>query len=597
MSLPLFYFKNIFLSFGQEKLFSDVSGQISAKDRICLVGKNGSGKSTLLKILAGIMDADKGELYIEPGKKIGFLSQQPIIDENDTVYQYVLHNVPNPEQKAYLVDIVLDALKLSGDQSLNKLSGGNLRRADLAKTLVAEPDILLLDEPTNHLDIESIEWLEEYIQNFNGGSVIISHDRAFLRNVSNKTLWIDRGKLFINNKGFSDFERWSDEVFLQEERELIKLGKELDKENLWLQQGVTARRKRNQQRLANLHALRAKLKTDKSRFSSINSSINLEQESQQNKAKLLLEMTNVSFKFTDVKPEKLILNPFSLNIMKNEAIGVMGRNGAGKSTLIKLITGELKPNTGAIRYGANLRISYLDQARSELNPNMTLWETLCPGGGDTVFLHNKPKHVAAYLKDFLFSSKQINAKASTLSGGEQNRLLLAKLLLAPGNLLILDEPTNDLDMDTLDMLVEILSEYPGSLLIVSHDRDFLERLTTRTIIVEQPNLFEHVGCYYDYVQEAREAKKPKIVKTVQEKAKVQTKLSYKDERELSLLPATIDQLMASIVEMEQAISVPNLYQDDPTKFTLLSKILEDTKIKLEQAETRWFELEELKQSF
>lgn len=604
MSLPLFNFKNLFLTFGQTPLFNDISAQVSAKERICLVGRNGSGKSTLLKLMANQIEPDKGELYYHPGITIGFLAQTPLFDKDLTIYEYVLQNLDlkngeTLDQKAYKADIILEKLRLSGEQRLSKLSGGNLRRADLARTLIVEPDLLFLDEPTNHLDIESIEWLEKYLNNFAGGLVVISHDRAFLRNISNKTIWIDRGKLLCNNHGYNDFERWSEEVFAFEGKELSKLGKELDKENLWLQQGVTARRKRNQQRLAGLHELRNKLKNEKSRFNNINANMKLDTVSSNNKAKRLIEMEDVSFKFTDVDPHKIILNPFSLNISKGETIGVMGRNGAGKSTLIKLITGELKPTEGRVLFGTKLEYSYLDQSRSQIDPDKTLWETLCPNGGDTIFLKNKTKHVRAYLKDFLFSEAQVTAKVSTLSGGEQNRLLLAKLLINPGNFLILDEPTNDLDMDTLDMLVEILSDYNGSLLIVSHDRDFLEQLVTRTIIIEQNLLHDQMGGYYDYVARIKPTKsiKPTSHKEQPKIDKQIKKLSYKDERELSLLPGQMDQLIKLIQELELEINDPNLYKENPNKLNELSNKIAKNRNTLENLEVRWLELEEMKSTF
>ena len=600
MSLPLFYFKNLSLTFGEKPLFHNISAQVSAKDKVCLVGKNGSGKSTLLKLMAKHIEADQGDLYYNPGIKIGYLTQQPVLDQDLTIYDYVAQNISlndgeTLEQKTYLVDIILEKLDLDGEQYLSKLSGGRLRRADLARTLVTEPDLLFLDEPTNHLDIASIEWLEEYLNDFAGGLVVISHDRAFLRNISNRTIWLDRGKLLYNNRGFIDFERWSEEVFAQEERELSKLGKELDKENLWLQQGVTARRKRNQQRLQNLHDLRAKLRNDKSRFSNINTSIRLDSISTDTKSKLLVEMQDVSFKFTDTNPHKTILNPFSLSILKGEVIGVMGQNGAGKSTLIKLITKELTPSTGDVRLSNSLQYSYLDQSRSEADQEKTLWETLCPNGGDTIFLGDKPKHVIAYLKDFLFDGKQANSKVSTLSGGEQNRLLLAKLLMNPGNFLILDEPTNDLDMDTLDMLVEILSEYKGTLMIVSHDRDFLERLVTRTIIVEQNKIIDCAGGYYDYLTSIKPVKEEKkITKEQPRKEKITNKLSYKDERELSLLPEKIDNLAEEIKLLESKLNDPSLYSINPDAFNMFSKQVIEKRNELEMLETRWIDLEELK---
>lgn len=601
MSLPLFYLKNLYLSFGQDTIFTDISAYVNAGDKICLIGKNGSGKSTLLKLMAKIIEPDKGEIYYKPNLKIGFLTQQPFVNQDITINEYVLQNIEligdeSIESKTYLADIILHNLKLDGETKLSKLSGGKLRRADLARVLVTEPDLLFLDEPTNHLDIESIEWLEQYLQKFSGGIVVVSHDRAFLRNVSNKTIWIDRKNLLTNNKGYVDFDRWSEEVYNKEEKELSKLGKEVDKENLWLQQGVTARRKRNQQRLQNLLSLRDKLKQDKSRFKNLDQTIKLDKLNSNNNAKLVAELNDVSFSYNDVSPPKLMLNKFSLTISKGEIIGVMGKNGAGKTTLIKLLTGKEKPSSGIIKFGANLEYGYLDQARS-LDQEKTLWETLCPNGGDTIFVNNTPKHVVAYLKDFLFDGNQAKAKVSTLSGGQQNRLLLAKMLINPGNFLILDEPTNDLDMDTLDMLVEILSEYKGSLLIVSHDRDFLERLVTRTIIIDNHTITDFHGGYYDYIFTTKQKEVPaKSISNIQHKNKVKesNKLSYKDERELSLLPEQIDKLSKEISTLEVELNEPDLYNKDRQKFEEITINIQSFRSKLEQLENRWIELEELK---
>ncbi|MGB4191482.1 MAG: ABC-F family ATP-binding cassette domain-containing protein [Rickettsiales bacterium] len=602
MSLPLCYLKNIHLTFGYEPLFTDISTQIVAGDRICLVGKNGSGKSTLLKVMAKDIEPDKGELYYAPGVRLGYLTQKPIVEEDLSIYDYVLQNVnvssdETLAQKSYLADIILEKLKLNGEQKLVKLSGGKLRRADLAKVLIAEPDLLFLDEPTNHLDIDSIRWLEEYLKSYNAGMVIVSHDRAFLKNVSNKTIWLDRGKLLNNNKGYIDFERWSEEVFVQEERDLSKLGKELAKEHLWLQQGVSARRKRNQQRLHNLYSLRDKLKGDKSRFNNQSSNYNIQSTNSDNKAKLIIEMENVSFSYTDVEPPQLMLKPFSLKVAKGEIIGVIGPNGAGKTTLVKLLNGQFKPSSGSIIFGHNLQYSYLDQTRSELDPEATLWETLCPNGGDTVFIDNKPKHVVAYLKDFLFDSKQANSKVSTLSGGQQNRLLLAKLLMNPGNFLILDEPTNDLDMDTIDILIEILSEYKGSLVIVSHDRDFLEKLVTRTIIIEDHQVIDFMGGYYEYKPTAAGVVSNKAsvpAKNEAKKERAVTRLSYKDERELSLLPEEIDNISKLISKFELELNEPDLYAKNPEAFNKLTQQISINRAELEKLENRWLELEEMK---
>lgn len=600
MQTPLFYIKNLSLSFGDSKIFKDISFQIFKSDRVCLIGKNGSGKSTLLKVIAGIMECDKGELYYAPNIKIGYLAQQPMGDENLTIKNYVLKNISLAhgevvEEKEYLANIIIDKLELNPDEYIKDLSGGKFRRADLARTLVSEPDLLLLDEPTNHLDISSILWLEDFINQYQGAVLVVSHDRSFLKNISNKTIWLDRGELQFNVKGYSDFERWSEEILLREEKEITKLEKELDKENIWLQQGVTARRKRNQQRLSNLYELREKLKSSKERRSLNGKNISLSLEDLKNKAKLVLEMKDVSFSYKEVS-KKYILKPFSLDITRGEVIGVIGKNGSGKTTLIKLITGTLSPSSGEIKYGSKLEFSYLDQSRSELNEDHTLWETLCPNGGDTVFIADRSKHVVAYLKDFLFSADQAKAKVSSLSGGERNRLLLAKILTKPGNFLILDEPTNDLDVDTLDMLVEILYEYKGTCLIVSHDRDFLERVVTRTLVIEDGKVNNYYGGYNDYIAEHKKTiKNPKASSinfnsTNDFTKKTSNKLTYKDQRELDLIPGLIDKLMIEIEHLEQMLADESLYAKGPEIFNQASLELVNKKNELEKLENRWLEL-------
>lgn len=598
MQTPIFYFKNLSLSFGPKKLFQDISVQIFTKDRICLIGKNGSGKSTLLKVIARKIEADSGDVYYYPGIKIGYLTQQPSANVNLSIKEYVLQNIvlqagEELEEKAFLANIIIDRLELRPDELLKNLSGGKLRRADLARTLVASPDILLLDEPTNHLDISSILWLEDYLSHYQGAVVIVSHDRSFLKNVSNKTVWLDRGELQYNNKGYSDFEKWSEDILLQEAREISKLERELDKENIWLSQGVTARRKRNQQRLKNLYELREKLKSSKERRNILGGNISLGLEDPKNKAKLVLSIKDVSFTYDEALSSKTIIKPFTLEITKGEVIGVIGKNGSGKTTLIKLITGSLSPTNGEIKYGSNLEFTYLDQSREDLNEEDTLWETLCPNGGDTVFIADKPKHVVAYLKDFLFSSDQAKAKVATLSGGERNRLLLAKLLIKPGNFLILDEPTNDLDVDTLDMLVEILYEYKGTCLIVSHDRDFLERIITRTLVIEDGVISNYFGGYNDYLVANKKEVKPSknaAKNLLNHKKTSNSKLTYKDQRELDLLPDKIEILEKEITQIESSLDNTDLYNQNPEKFNDISTLLFQKKNELNMLEERWLEL-------
>jgi ATP-binding cassette subfamily F protein uup len=604
MSLPLLFLKNAELTFGGNPVFDKLSMQIMPEDKICLVGRNGCGKSTLFKVLASIYELDKGEFYKHPGLNVGYLPQTVTFNDRDNVYDYVLKDIKlgageTKEDNIYRADKILNSLNLGGYKLMKRLSGGKLRRAALAKALIDNPEILLLDEPTNHLDIASIEWLEEYLSNYKGSFICISHDREFLKNISNKIFWLDRGTLKTLNKGFAEFENWSSSVMEQEEIELQKLNKKLEGENLWLQQGVTARRKRNQGRLKSLFTLREQLKNDKSNLSKATNTIKLPPLSAGQNAKLVLEMDSVCHSFTDVTPPKQTINNFSLRITRGEKIGLMGRNGAGKTTFLKLLIGELKPTSGTIRLGANLNISYSDQQREVLDPDQTLWQTLCPGGGDNITVAGEPKHVVSYLKDFLFDAAQIKSPVGSLSGGEANRLILAKILANPGNLLILDEPTNDLDMDTLDMLEDILSDYKGTLLIVSHDRDFLERIVTRTIIFEQDgSIQDYYGGYTEYKKALKlnNVKKKSLEKTPIDIKKENNNFSYKFKRELELLPNQIDDLTKEINQLEQQLAGNNFYSQDPEGFNQSSKNLLAKKQTLENLEVRWLELEELRQS-
>jgi ATP-binding cassette subfamily F protein uup len=604
MALPILFLKDAELTFGGNPIFDKLSMQIMPDDKICLVGKNGCGKSTLFKVLAKDYELDKGEFYLQPGVMVGYLAQKINFNDADKVYDYVLSDIKieagqTKEENFYLADIILNPLDLDGQKPMNKLSGGNLRRASLAKALLSNPQILLLDEPTNHLDIASIEWLEEYLINYKGSFICISHDREFLKNISKKTFWLDRGTLKTNNKGFTDFENWSSIIMEQEEIELQKLNKKLEGENLWLQQGVTARRKRNQGRLKSLFALREQLKSDKSSLNKASSSIKLPPLGNVGASKLVLEMNEVSHQFNDVIPPKQTIKNFSVRIMRGEKIGIMGRNGAGKTTFLRLIVGDLTPTLGTIRIGNKITISYSDQKREVLDPDKTLWETLSPNGGDTILVGGNHLHVASYLKDFLFDSKQIKSPVGSLSGGEANRLLLAKILANPGSLLILDEPTNDLDMDTLDILEDLLCEYKGTLLVVSHDRDFLERIVTRTIIFEHDNIIhDYIGGYLEYKKELKlQAKSKKIVEKITEIKKENNNFSYKFKRELEQLPKKIELLELEIKKLELQLSSDNFYTNDPEGFNKISEQLVDKKLQLESSEIKWLELEEMRQNY
>jgi len=493
---PIFYIKGGNLSFADKTVLSSLELYVYPGDKICLVGRNGSGKSSLMKVIAGEYELDSGELFKDPIANIGYLKQDVITETNYSIYEFVLEGVKNPEENRYLADIILEKLQINGDLKLKNCSGGQIRRAFLAKTLVDQPDILLLDEPTNHLDITVIEWLEEYVKSYSGAVVCISHDRAFQENTTNKVWWIDRAELRKSNKGFKHYDQWREEIIAEEEATLRKMTRKLEMEKDWLNTGVTARRKRNQKRLANLHKLRDSLRTHQAKLRDAKTKLQIELNQEAKKTQFIIEAENISFNYES----KNIFHNFSFKVKKGEKIGVIGPNGSGKSTLIKILTKDLTPIEGKVKHGANLEITYFDQYRTELNKDHTIKLTLCPNRGDQVFLKNQTMHVAGYLKNFMFDPRILNDKVSTLSGGEANRLLLAKALISPGNFLILDEPTNDLDTDSLEMLLEILAEYDGTLMIVSHDRDFLERLVTRTLVFTGDTIVDLYGGYEDYLK-------------------------------------------------------------------------------------------------
>ena len=472
MAITLLRLKDACVRFSGTPVFEGLTAQILEGDRICLVGRNGCGKSTLLKAIAKIYELDDGEHFLMPGQNLVYLEQ----DKNYPLGISTADLLESYGAKPHEGRSILDKLGIDPESTLNNASGGQKRRFALAESLVRNPTILLLDEPTNHLDLPSIQWLEEYLARLRGAVVMISHDRRFLENTSNTTWWIDRGTLHVNKKGFKEFDAWSSILMEEEERRLEKLNTRLRLETDWLHYGVTARRKRNQGRLQRLHELRAERRDvmqNKTRSIDVNP-VNLPRGS-----KIIIEAKEIEKSYGD----RTVVKPFSCRILHQDKIGIIGPNGAGKSTLVKMLVGELQPDAGNVKQGTTLKVTYIDQMRSELNPTDTLWETLCPEGGDQVWVGNETKHVVGYLKEFLFNESQIRGQVSILSGGEKNRLLLAKAMASPGNLLVLDEPTNDLDMDTLDLLVECLQGYLGTLIVVSHDRDFLDRTVTSTYVV------------------------------------------------------------------------------------------------------------------
>lgn len=593
---PIYTLKGVSLAFGDNQLFKNVELYINRGDKISLVGRNGSGKSTLLKIIAGILEPDNGEIFVQPGTKIAYMPQEPDLSKYLTLRDVVLSGLEEKSaNQEYKADIWIEKLGILDAQETKSASGGEQRKAALAKTLIGQPDILLLDEPTNHLDINTIETLEKIIAEFDGAVILISHDRMFLEHVSSTTFWLDRGKMHRNNKGFKYFEEWQEEIINQEIIEQINLNKKIAEETEWLHKGVTARRRRNMGRLRRLQQLRAERREQIKQIGNIN--LNLEEGDF--RSKLVIEAKHISKKFG----QREIVKDFSTRIIKGNKIGIVGPNGAGKTTLIKLLTKRLEPDSGFVRIGKNLDEAYFDQNRLSLDPKKTLWQTLCDKG-DHIMVHGHYRHVVAYLKDFLFKPAQAQCPVAALSGGEKNRLMLAVALAQPSNFLVLDEPTNDLDMDTLDLLQEVLDEYEGTVLIVSHDRDFLDRIVTSIIYMKgDGSLYEHAGSYSELLAKiSLPENKPetkKTTKTVQknisQKNSRPQKLSYNQQRLLSILPQEIETLEKEIADIESALSDADLYIRDAARFNELTSEHAQKIAQKEAKENQWLELQILEE--
>lgn len=589
---PVYTLKDIKLRFGTNQLFRGVELYINRGDKISLVGRNGSGKSTLLKIIAGLQEPDEGEIFIQPNTTIGYMSQETDLSAYKTLRDVVLSGLKDEESatKAYKAQMLIDQLNIAAEQNPEVSSGGERRKATLAKALIAEPDILLLDEPTNHLDMPTIEFLEKLIASYSGAVVVISHDRRFLCNISRTTFWLDRGTMRRNNRGFQFFEEWQDQVIEQEIIAQKHLDKKLAEETEWLHKGVTARRRRNQGRLRRLLQLRQERREQIKQIGSVNMDV----ENTLWKSKLVIEAKHIEKAFGD----RQIVKDFSTKIIRGNRIGIVGPNGAGKTTLIKLLTKKLEPDSGFVRIGKNLQEAYFDQNRFSLNPQKTLWQTLCEEG-DHIWVRGSYRHVVAYLKDFLFTPDQAKSPVASLSGGEKNRLMLAKVLAVPSNFLLLDEPTNDLDMDTLDLLQEMLSDYDGTMLIVSHDRDFLDKLVTSIIYMKgDGSVVEHIGSYSEVLAkispDAEKEKtttknkscpkndKPKMINT--------RKLTYNQQRLLQVLPTQIEEIEKKIAEVTENLADTNLYQNDKERFFALSDELKELENQKSEAENQWLEI-------
>lgn len=598
MSVPIYYIKNASLSFADKVIFEDLELYIYPGDRICLIGRNGSGKSSLMKVINGDYELDDGDIFHDSRSKISYLIQENILQSSKSIYEFILGDKFSEEQK-YQADIVLENLQIPLDTPINKFSGGQVKRLMLARSLVEQPEILLLDEPTNHLDIATIEWLEGYVNQYQGAIICISHDHSFLQNTTNKVWWIDRGCVRKSDKGFKFFDEWQEEVLQYEESVLRKMGKKMQQENIWLNQGVTARRKRNQKRLSNLLRLREQLQTHKAHVAKNKRKIGDVELDEAKKSKFIIKAENISY---EIDGKKLI-NDFSIEIQKGEKIGIIGPNGVGKTTLINLLLGSIDPTEGKIRRGKTIDVTYFDQHRSAINPHHTLQQFLCPNGGDQIFLPNSTMHVAGYLKQFLFDPKLAFAKVGILSGGERGRLLLAKSLINPGNVLVLDEPTNDLDMDSLETLLEILSDYQGTLILVSHDRDFLDKLVTRTLVFDsESNLVDFIGGYEDYQKYHKSSNtlpSKTSAKNVSSNLKESTrskapakKLSYNLQRKLELIPQQVEELEKKIIAYEKQLADMNLFAKDPDGFAKITSDYNQAKIDIEALQEEWIEIAE-----
>ncbi|MCT7376601.1 ABC-F family ATP-binding cassette domain-containing protein [Chelativorans salis] len=601
MAPPLLKLDDIHLTFGGTPLLAGASLMVGPGERIALVGRNGSGKSTLLKIAAGLVEAQSGEVFRQPTATMRYLPQAPDWQGFSTVRAYVEAGL-GPADDVNRVALVLDRLGLTGDEDPASLSGGEARRAALAKVLAPQPDLLLLDEPTNHLDLATIEWLEDELSRSSSALVMISHDRRFLERASRATVWLDRGTTRRLDKGFAHFEDWRDKLLEEEERDQQKLGRQIAREEHWLRYGVTARRKRNVRRLSELQDLRARHRTHRGPEGTAIMTASDAAES----GKLVIEAKGIEKRFGDLT----VVRDFSTRILRGDRVGLVGPNGAGKTTLLKMLIGVTKPDAGSLRLGANLETATLDQNRAALDPNETLAHFLTDGRGDSVVVNGQERHVVSYMQDFLFKPEQMRTPVRELSGGEKARLVLARLLSRPANLLVLDEPTNDLDMETLDLLQELVEGFPGTVILVSHDRDFLDRTVTTTIAPEGDGRWtEYAGGYSDMMAQrkgvglagrkgraAEQAGKPAGPRREPKEPRPGTKkLSYKQKFALETLPSRIEALGEKISGLEQNLADPTLYARDATAFSRLSKELDEKRSERERLEEEWLELEMLRE--
>ena len=600
--------------FNGKPVFQNLTFHIKDGERICLVGRNGAGKSTLMNIITGKLDLDEGERWQLNGVKVGYLEQDVTPVKGQTVYDYVFAGLKDEQDDEiddatframtdYKVDMVLVPLEIDPHAQMDVLSGGQLRRAALARALVHEPEILLLDEPTNHLDLDVIEWLEGFLKGWRGALLVVSHDKAFLSTVSNRVFWLDRGRIRVSPKGFAHFEQWSNELMEQEERELRNRSKVVEREVEWANRGVKARVKRNMGRIAKMREIRDQLKRDQSSFRKATRKIELPQMTAEMSSKVIAEFKQVYKSYDNGK--KIILDGFNFRVIRGDRIGILGRNGSGKTTFLKMLLQQENPDKGTVKLAKNLDVSYFDQKRGDLDTEKSLWRNLVPEGGEYIEVMGKERHVRGYLKQFMFDPGRAEDKVSTLSGGQKNRLMLAKILANPGQILVLDEPTNDLDMETMEMLEEIIANYNGTLFIVSHDRDFLDQTVNQVLAFEGDGEIDHViGGYSDYIafKKSKTPTKP-IVKTDDSEAKPITatdsvvkkkaKLTFKDKHALENLPLDIEKLDKEINRLTKDLADPKFYQEDPKAFNKAAEKLERKKREKDDSEIRLLELMEL----
>ncbi len=594
--IPLLQMNDISLTFGGDPIFDQLGLVVQPGDRVALVGRNGSGKSTLMKVMAGLVEPDRGDIVVPPGVNVGYMEQEPDMAGFTTLGDFASAALDPGEM--YKVERAGEGLKFDPARPVETASGGEKRRAALARLMAEAPELMLLDEPTNHLDIEAIAWLESELKTTRAGFILISHDRAFLRELTRATLWIDRGMVRRQEKGFQDFEAWRDKIWDEEDQQRHKMDRKIKAEARWAVEGISARRKRNQGRVRALKDLRA----DRSAMITRQGSAAMELSSGPKSGKKVIDAKGLSKTYDG----KVIVHDFSLTVQRGDRVAFVGPNGVGKTTLIKMLMGDLAPDAGSVALGTNLLPAIFDQARAKLDPDMTLWDSLTgdpemrvSGKADQVMVRGNPKHVVGYLKEFLFDDRQARAPVRSLSGGEKARLLLAKLMAKESNILVMDEPTNDLDVETLDLLQELLDDYDGTVLLVSHDRDFLDRVATTTIAMEgDGQAVTYAGGWSDYQAQRQKDEPKKAEKSKQKSEKTKSEsapfagLSFTEQHRLDALPGIMERLQAEITKLEVFMADPELFTKEPLKFQKATDALVERHASLAEAEDEWMMLEE-----